>query len=379
MGLGRRACGLCSHRPDPRVTPSRCFLSPCSSPHPQHIPSSSLLPTQSDLVVKFAKTNSLGHANELSKADFRCMVKTLNVKVAGEAANNEAVWAKQVNALFDTLDPDNSGYLDLAEATAALSSLKETAATAKDTRDRKARAAAAMRRKAERAVKRALVKAGERGSRESDDGSPPVSPSRSMGSPDGYDSPQTGRSSMAPGSPGREMDSGRSTVMGGLFSFRGTPEARRAEEVQTDAPDSERSPPPSLLSPTTRSLHLSSAPRPRPQQRKKDAKKRAQIAMQRFPQKLLGRGWNGWLEAAEERKYVMSLLARGTGSMMHREQFRGFARWKEHYQELLLRLARRNVIEKSLRRVMHRAKAKGIISWKGVSLVSTLLRACGGS
>ena len=101
--------------------------------------------------------------------------------------------------------------------------------------------------------------------------------------------------------------------------------------------------------------------------------------MQRFPQKLLGRGWNGWLEAAEERKYVMSLLARGTGSMMHREQFRGFARWKEHYQELLLRLARRNVIEKSLRRVMHRAKAKGIISWKGVSLVSTLLRACGGS
>ena len=198
-------------------------------------------------MVKFAKTNSLGHANELSKADFRCMVKTLNVKVAGEAANNEAVWAKQVNALFDTLDPDNSGYLDLAEATAALSSLKETAATAKDTRDRKARAAAAMRRKAERAVKRALVKAGERGSRESDDGSPPVSPSRSMGSPDGYDSPTTGRSSMAPGSPGREMDSGRSTVMGGLFSFRGTPEARRAEEVQTDAPDSERSPPPSLL------------------------------------------------------------------------------------------------------------------------------------
>lgn len=72
---------------------------------------------QSDLVVRYASPD-FSHAGEMSKPDFRKMVQTLGVKVAGEASMIASPpWTAAVDSLFDTLDPDHSGYLDSAEAT----------------------------------------------------------------------------------------------------------------------------------------------------------------------------------------------------------------------------------------------------------------------
>ena len=73
--------------------------------------------SQSDLVVRYASPD-FSHAGEMSKPDFRKMVQTLGVKLAGEAAMIASPpWTAAVDSLFDTLDPDHSGYLDSAEAT----------------------------------------------------------------------------------------------------------------------------------------------------------------------------------------------------------------------------------------------------------------------
>ena len=210
-----------------------------------------------DLVSQYASGREVGHAGEMSKSDFRAMIKTLGVRLAGEASDaSSPAWRAAVDGLFDTLDPDRSGFLDSNEAIAALQKLRDAASAADEGRSNKARYAAAMRRKSERLVRRALSK-----------------PGQGAGGPEGSGSPQQqlldgeGEESAVNGGTGDEYSSanglassgGGGSFMGGLFSFRGgDPRVKQREE-----------------------------------ERKRAAKERAHQAMQRLPRLLLSRGWNG--------------------------------------------------------------------------------------
>ena len=380
----------------------------------------------SDLVGTYAREGARsGHANELGKADFRQMLRTLNVlkrqqqqqqqqqppppspgspgadggsggglsgsgimlttprrATSGRASSSpfgspsgaattpratpratprdtprgtpgsargaaEGAWRREVDALFDELDGDRSGWIDHKEATTALSTLADGAAEAMTRRDKMARQAADMRRRAERLTKRAMKFA--TGAPSADDSATGGGLSAAIGGANGVDGALAGAGAGAAGAHGGGVLSldvrgrprlplggdthrrGSSLMLGGLqlFSSRHDPSNGSGSKHHTEA----------------------------------ELKKRAKQSLARLGQLHTARGWAAWRSCHEERQYALGLLARAAGRMAHRTLARAFARYVEYHSECYEGMRRRSVIEIGLRRLAQADVLRGFVSW----------------
>ena len=283
----------------------------------------------------------------LSRTEFKDAVQRLDIKVHGQPATRKAL-----GALFDTVDTDKSGWLDLEEAKAALKRWTDEAReryaerAAKERELRRVKGFAA--RKLQTALRDpdspgSLISAPAREGTSSPNGSPGGA-SASPGSPSDGD----GGGSGAPWSFWGEGASwgedngggwGLSSRLGGLGSG-GPPgmtaigrekleRKRRLEELQR-------------------------------QQRKKTIAKHAEKAVRRMVEQQLARGWQTWLASWEERCYVRSLIRGGIVGLLHAQIQRGWRQWKEWIEE---RTESLEVLARATANLAQRESARGYRHW----------------
>jgi len=213
---------------------------------------------------------------ELSKKEFREHVRMLLPPTVNGASSPRML----IDSLFDAIDTDGSGYLDLSEAKVALKDLQQKAADAMKEKEQKSDEAMRMRRKATRKTQQALHPE-----------QTPLSPPLPEASPELPPPPAEGDS--AGGSSTRRDFA--SLLRKGFMS----PERQAQKDAEAE--------------------------------RKRVAQQRAQQAIKRMGQRRLAMGWTTWIDYHEQRLAKLDQLRQGLVRLTKGELFRGWAKWRDDY------------------------------------------------
>ena len=142
---------------------------------------------------KARSREQLAHTRELSKAEWKDEITALGLQVRDSAGKQRAVTRKELGQLFDEIDLDNSGWLDLKEAKQALTKWREQSLQHDKALAAKEKELMRMKRRASRLLQGAM-----RGTQSPQKLPEPGSPgSDSMASPGSSFAP-------SPGSPGTD-------------------------------------------------------------------------------------------------------------------------------------------------------------------------------
>ena len=238
-----------------------------------------------NIVGTWSHSRDLLHRGEVSKAEFRHEVLHLGLQATSQ----------EVDELFDSIDRDGSGWLDVEEVKVGLRVLYKTAVDTARTLMEMERRVHTLQHHATRSITKAV--------------NPPPLQARGLASESGDSTADEGDSppSRAPLKP---------------------PSAKMMERLmpkERSARDIERA-----------------------------AEEKATMALKRMGQLLLAKGFATWLAAAQERAWKMQQLQRGLRRLLHKELVRGWNEWNEWYVErcrllgLLLsaaaRLVKRNLL-----------------------------------
>jgi len=212
-----------------------------------------------DIVGVWAKSKGNEHRGQLAKAEFRHEVLKLGLDATPQ----------EVDGLFDSLDVDRSGWLDLNEACNALKAMRIAGEKAARDIDRKTYEVARLQASAARRILRALSSQAES--------------SEHMGEASAEEDESGGMQASGSAPKG---------LLAGLFS------AKKTERDQ-----------------------------------KKIIEAKAKSAIARMQKAELAQGFSSWFEFAEERAYTMGKLRTSLGRIKNREVFRGWMVWHEQWEE----------------------------------------------
>ena len=247
------------------------------------------------------------HNRELAKCEWKDEISALGLVINDGIGSTRPATRKELGALFDEIDEDKSGWLDLKEAKASLKRWQELSKEAAESLEEKEKQLARLRRRAARQLQAALRVPEE---------APPLPGSPGEGSPMSVVDSE-GQSS--PGSP----DS--------TTSFLARMRVRRAKQEENDK-----------------------------QEKKRAAAERAKQALLRLKQRDLARGWVAWLDAWKERCRDMEHLRGSLRALTHSDVARGWRAWLGEYEELI-RLV--HILEGAAVAISHKDLLRG---WHGL-------------
>ena len=247
-----------------------------------------------DMVGTYAKTT-----RGLSKQDYREMVNNLLSK--------QVVPVEDIDASFDAIDDDHSGYMDVQEATAALKALQQRGVAASNEINELARKAAGLRRRADAKAK--LVQELQH--------LPPLT------GPGSVQELMRERATMS------GTDGSASTSSPG--SSPGSPKNKSLllplGKLDKNAPGG------SWLQDSWRDWVASREMKSKEKQRTKEAKQQAVKAMKRLRNIEVALQFSVWMAAYEERRWQLSLMHKATKRMRFKELVRGLDAWRESHTE----------------------------------------------
>ena len=251
--------------------------------------------------------DNMKHNRELAKAEWKDEISALGLVVGDEFGSTRPASRKELGALFDEIDQDKSGWLDLKEAKDSLKKWQELSKEAAVSLKEKEKELARLRRRAARQLQAALRVPDE---------APPLPSSSEVNSPANVVDSE-GMSS--PGTP--------DSTSGFLVRLR----IRRAKQEENTK-----------------------------QEKKRAAAERARQALMRLQQRDLSRGWVAWLDAWKERSRNTEQLRGTLRSIMHIDVARGWRAWLGEYEQLI-RLV--SILQAAAVNINHRDQLRGWHGW----------------
>ena len=270
-----------------------------------------------EVVGSWPKARTDEHRGELSKAEFKHEIMQLGLIVGGKPVTPVAL-----GQLFDTIDKDGSGYLDLREAKAAL---KKWSEWSKEALGEKQSKEAQLKR--ERALAAGKIQAALRPT----DASSPAKRLSTIS--EGSAAP----ADPATGPAGAPAPTVRRLAQRPKLSLRGVPGSLAGVQQL-----------------------LSSRRGGETAEYKKAAQERAAVAVRRLTNRRYAKGLTQWQAFAEETRARRQLLRKSLTTLSQREMARGWRRWRDEH---LTRVRLIGLLVVAARQIMQMQLLRGLRGW----------------